>query len=248
MMSPRATGRTGVASAGSGVHSRGTREGDDPNLGSPARRLGSERRRQLPDLRFRALLGATAWARLPAAVRARFAKRLAPGLSVTYVGHVAECRMSGAGWLLAQLARSIGAPLPLARDTGVPAIVSVTEDGIGGGQVWTRLYGRHRGFPQVIHSAKRFAGATGLEEYLGLGVGIALTVSADAHGIRFTSDHYFVALGRYRLRLPHWLGPGALTIDHVDRGQGGFAFILALRHPLLGELIHQTGIFHDAAH
>jgi hypothetical protein len=197
------------------------------------------------DLRFRTLLGADTWAALPGAVRERFAKKLGGGAAVTYVGEVAECRMAPAGWLLAQLARLIGSPLPLGRDIDVPAVVSVTEDGASGGQVWTRIYGRRRGFPQVIHSSKRFAGPTGLEEYLGRGVGIALRVSGDASGIRFLSDHYFLAIGRWRLVLPRWLAPGDLTILHQDRERGSFAFILALDHPLLGPLIHQTGIFRE---
>lgn len=200
---------------------------------------------ELEDLRFRSLLGRDGWNLLPPAVQTRFAKRLLPGKSVTYAGIVAHCRMTGAGWLLAQLCRLIGAPLPLGRDTGLAAVVTVTEDGTRGGQVWTRMYARRQGFPQVIHSAKRFAGPTGLEEYLGLGFGIALTVAASAEGIRFTSDHYFVRLGNYRVRLPAFLAPGRLTIDHTDLGHGAFAFTLALRHRLLGDLIHQIGHFHD---
>lgn len=207
----------------------------------------AEERREasLQDLRFRALLGAQAWSMLPAAVRRRFAKRLAPGCSVTYAGRIVACTMCPGGWLLGQACRLIGAPLPLGRDLGVAAVVTVTEDGASGGQVWTRMYARKHGFPQVIHSAKRFAGPTGLEEYLGGGFGIALRVEARPQGIRFTSDHYFVRLGRLRLRLPRWLAPGALTIDHEDMGEGRFAFILTLHHRLLGELIHQVGHFRD---
>jgi len=199
----------------------------------------------LPDLRFRALLGAEAWDGLPLAVRARFAKRLLPGRSVGYAGQVVACAMRPAGWLLAQACRLIGAPLPLGRDTGVAAVVTVTEDGAGGGQIWTRMYARPRGFPQIIHSAKRFAGPTGLEEYLGGGFGIALTIEADAAGISFLSDHYFIRCGRLRLRLPRWIGPGALRVDHEDLGEGRFAFTLSLRHRLFGEIVRQVGHFHD---
>ena len=174
------------------------------------------RSEDLVDLRFRQLLGAQAWADLPAAVRRRFGKRLGAGQSANYAGRVASCRMSFCGWLLAQACRLIGAPLPLEREGGVAAIVSVTEDGASGGQVWTRVYARKRGFPQVIHSAKRFAGPTGLEEYLGGGFGIALRVTATEGGIRFSSDHYFLQLGPIRLRLPRLLAPGSLTLKNVS--------------------------------
>lgn len=199
----------------------------------------------LADLRFARLLGAEGWARLPQAVRARFAKRYAPGRSVSYAGQISLCRISPAGWLLAQACRLIGAPLPLTRGAGQAAVVTLTEHGPSHGQVWTRVYARADGFPQVIHSAKMFTGPTGLEEYLGLGLGVALRVEALDEALRFRSDHYFLRLGKLRLRLPRWLAPGALTIDHIDRGHGAFAFVLHLQHRLLGELIHQHGEFHD---
>jgi hypothetical protein len=200
---------------------------------------------RLHDLRFRVLLGPEAWSALPPAVRSRFSRRLGAGASITYAGEIVECRSTLLGRLVAQLCRLIGAPLPLSDDIAVPAIVTVTEDGATGGQFWTRMYGRTRGFPQVIHSSKRFAGPTGLEEYLGCGFGIALTASADAEALHFHSDHYFVRVGTLRLRLPRWLGPGALTVSHVGRADGRFAFVLALRHSLFGEIIRQTGLFHE---
>jgi hypothetical protein len=197
------------------------------------------------DVRFRALIGEAGWASLPETVQARFGKRLDGGRTATYAGEVVECRMSRLGWLLAQIGRLIGAPLPLSRAAFVPASVCVTEDPASGGQYWTRIYGRRRGFPQVIHSSKRFAGPTGLEEYVGRGFGIALRIVAENGALHFYSDHYFVQLRRLRLRLPRWLEPGALRISHVDCNHGLFAFVLSVRHPRAGELVRQTAMFRE---
>jgi hypothetical protein len=203
------------------------------------------RDRTLHDLRLSALLGAEAWSALPCAVRQRFSKRLGASVSVTYAGEVVESRRAIFGKLLSQICRLIGAPLPLYDDIAVPAVVTIIEDSATGGQFWTRMYGRKSGFPQVIHSSKRFTGPTGLEEYLGRGFGIALYLSADAEALHFHSDHYFIALGPVRLRLPRWLGPGALTVSHIEQGDGSFAFVLVLHHPLFGEVIRQTGLFRE---
>ena len=200
---------------------------------------------EVGDLRFLALLGAEAWNELPEAVRTRFATRVAGGRLVVYAGEVIDCRMSRCGWLLAQLARFIGGPLPISRAIDVPASVAVSEDPEGGGQFWTRVYGRRRGFPQVIHSAKRFAGPTGLEEHVGRGFGIALTLAVENQALHFLSDHYFFQAFGIRLRLPRWLEPGRLRVSHVDCNHGWFAFVLRLDHPLMGELVAQTAMFRE---
>ena len=207
---------------------------------------GPRRQAPLVDLRFRALVGKEAWDALPQAVRQRFSKRLSGQAVALYRGRVVRTEFSRAGWLLAQALRLIGAPLPVSRDTDVPAVVSVSEDGASGGQLWSRIYGRRRGFPQVIHSAKRFAGATGLEEYVGKGVGMALKVEPMADGLRFVSDHYFIAFAGRRLRLPHGLEPGRTIVEHHDLGHGCFRFSLILDHPLLGRLVEQHALFRDA--
>ena len=200
---------------------------------------------RVPDGRFAALAGQAAWARLPRAIRRRFERKLGESACIAYIGEVTECRFSAFGWTLAQAARLIGAPLPVGGETGVPAIVTVSEDMARGGQCWIRQYGRHRGFPQVIHSVKCFSGPTGLEEYLGYGIGIALRLKVDNGALYFLSDHYFARLGRWRLKLPRWLSPGRLTIGHIDCGARRFAFTLELVHPLFGELVRQVAIFSD---
>jgi hypothetical protein len=197
------------------------------------------------DLRFRSLVGAAAWSRLPAAIADRFSLRLEPGAAITYVGEIVESRRNNIGRLLAHMGRAIGSHLPLHDDIAVPAAVAVMEDPTTGGQFWTRIYGQTHGFPQIVQSSKRFAGPTGLEEYLGFGFGIALIVEADNEALRFRSDHYFFQLSHLRFRLPRWLSPGDLTIAHVDRGAPWFSFVLSLSHPLFGELINQTGLFRE---
>lgn len=201
--------------------------------------------RGIVDLRFRALVGEAAWSRLPPAVQRRFSTHLAPGAVCLYAGEVKETRLSRAGWVLAFIARAIGAPLPLEDGMTGSAVVAVTENAALGGQCWTRTYARAGRFPQVIHSAKCFSGPTGLEELVGHGIGMALTVGEHDGALVFRSARYMLALGRLRIAIPRWLEPGTMEVTHRDEGGGAFRFTLSLRHRWLGEIIHQTARFHD---
>ena len=199
----------------------------------------------LGDLRFRNLLSASDWANLPPDVRRRFSKRVAGGATAVYVGSLTEGWISRAGWWLAQLLRPLGGPLPTSADINVPSIVTVTEDMRAGGQVWTRLYARRSGFPQVIHSAKRFSGPTGLEEYIGFGIAMALRASVEDGALVFRSAGFSLGFGKFRLRLPRWMEPGRLKVEHRDKGAGTFLFSLELTHPLLGPLVRQAGLYRE---
>ncbi len=196
------------------------------------------------DLRFRRLLGKD-WETLPACVRRRFSIKAAPGEAIVYVGRVTEARAGRIGKTLATLCRLIGGPLPTTFKTGTPSVVSITEDCAEGGQTWTRLYGRAAGFPQVIHSAKRFGGPTGLEEHVGAGVGMTLNVAVDKGALVFRSDRYFIsALGR-RLYLPGWLTPGDLAVRHVPIDERRFMFSLEISHWLFGSILEQSVLFEE---
>ena len=135
--------------------------------------------------------------------------------------------------------------MPIGRDIDVPSIVTVTEDMTTGGQIWTRTYTRRHGFPQVIHSSKRFAGPTGLEEYVGFGVCMALNVLVEDRSLRFRSAGYFLQAGSLRVRLPDWATPGTLTVGHRELGDGEFLFTLAIHHPRFGRLIDQAAVFRE---
>lgn len=224
----------------------------EPRPQPPLRHGDGQPDESLGDLRFRALLSEQDWAALPPAVRHRFSRRLAHGATVVYAGTLVETRMSRAGWWLARALRPIGAPLPVSRDDNVASVVTVTEDLAGGGhsreqgQVWTRLYVRRAGFPQIIHSAKRFAGPTGLEEHVGFGIGMTLTVHTVDAALVFRSAGYFVHLFGRRICLPRWLSPGALCVTHAALPDGRFTFTLDLVHPRFGALIHQAAVFREA--
>lgn len=220
---------------------------DDPGerRGDPGRDAGASGHLTLGDLRFRALIPPEEWAGLPLPIRRRFSKRLAGGRTVVFVGEVVETRMSLGGRLLAQAARLIGSPFPTSTDSGVPSVVSVTEDFATGGQIWTRLYARRAGFPQVIHSSKRFFGPTGLEEHVGGGVGMMLTVHAEAGALVFRSAGYFVNVFRHRIPLPGPLTPGLVSVTHRECGDGRFSFTLDVTHPRFGLLIRQCALFRE---
>lgn len=215
------------------------------SLGSPPDSHQPAAAVSLADLRFRTLVGEEAWAQLPEPVRRRFSKRMVPGEMLLYRGRVVATQLSLGGRILAFLARPIGSPLPLVNGATGAALVAVAEDGGREGQSWTRIYTRSGRFPKTIHSAKRFRGPTGLEEYVGCGVGMALQVTVEDAALVFRSDHYFIEIGRLRLHLPKVLEPGRMEITHREEGGGMFSFTLSLTHPALGALIHQLAYFCD---
>jgi len=199
------------------------------------------------DPRFHALLPDADWGRLPVAIWRRFSKRVADGATSVYVGEIDEAYLSRAGWWFAQAARLIGGPLPTSNEVGVPMIVAVTEDAASSGQIWTRICGRRHGFPQVIHSAKRFAGPTGLQEYLGFGLSMELRIAVADAALEFHSTAYALQLAGVRIELPSWLTPGDLTVTHSDLGDGAFRFTLEIIHPRLGPILRQSAVFREAS-
>jgi len=207
---------------------------------------------------YPALVGPS-WSRLPAAVQRRFGTPLVPGGVRLYRGTVLATELSLAGRILAQLARLVGGPMPFTHGAVGATLVGVTQvDGFGAdgvrAQVWTRSYVRPNAFPQVIQSAKCFAGPTGLEERLGYGLVMQLGVRVEgepgATELVFASSAYVLRVAGFTLTLPAWLSPGACEVRHRDEGidphgNGQFTFTLTITHPLLGRLIRQVARYRE---
>jgi hypothetical protein len=190
-------------------------------------------------------LGSDAWERLPSSVQRRFGRALALGESVTYMGEISATQRSPIGCLWAQLLRSVGSPLPLRELAHTASIVVVTADSADS-QCWTRIYHEPGHLPQVVRSMKRFSGPTGLEERVGGGIGMALTVSVEAGALVFRSAGYHWCCGNLRLPIPAWLTPGCMEIRHREESAGRFSFTLSVAHPWWGQIIHQIAYFQDA--
>ena len=194
---------------------------------------------------FRALVGEGQWQALPRAVQLRFDGALAPGEEVVYVGEVACTQRTRIGRLWALLLRFAGSPLPLESLHHTASTVVVTGTRTGA-QCWTRTYESPGRRSQVIRSMKCFSGPTGLEERVGAGLSMALTVSVESRALVFRSVGYHWKVGAWTLSIPMWLTPGAITVRHREERSGRFSFTLSVVHPLFGCLIHQVAYFRDA--
>lgn len=187
---------------------------------------------------YASLLGPS-WGQLPMRTRTRFGVERE---MVCYHGRVVVSDCTLLGRLYRQLARLVGSPLPF-DDTIGPATVVVMATGRGSSS-WTRIY-RRNGRAQAIRSVKRFAGPTELEEYLGLGLCMALRLRVDNASLLFESAGYSLAVGKVRIPVPSWLTPGRLLVRSTELAAPCFRFCLTLTHPRFGEVLRQEAVFED---
>ena len=195
---------------------------------------------------FRALVGDRLWRTLPLEVQQRFGRELTGSERAQYRGEVLFTHRKLVGRLWAQLLRIVGAPLPLESFSRIASTVVVTAGDRAGAQCWTRSYELPGGKSQIIRSTKSFTGPTGLEERVGAGLSMALTVSVESRALVFQSAGYYWQWGGGRLSVPTWLTPGQITVRHQEEYAGRFSFSLTVDHPWLGRLIHQVALFQDA--
>jgi hypothetical protein len=194
---------------------------------------------------LREILGSAAWARLPEAVRVRFADR-AP--AVDYAGEFEIVRAGLAGRIIAWACQIIGTPVVPRTGKGVPAIVHVgpSREGVE----WRREYHWSGRPPYLVRSTKVIRAEGVLVEELPAGLCMSLDVYERAGILHFVSRAYFFEVPIpgtrrcVRLKLPMWLSPGTTHVEHVDEAEGWFRFTMTVTHPFFGEMFYQTGRFH----
>jgi hypothetical protein len=74
---------------------------------------------------------------------------------------------------------------------------------------------------------------------------MTLTIHVEDGVLVFRSNNYFLKFAQWRLRLPGWASPGALSVSHAEQGDGRFLFTLELSHKRLGLLIRQSAAFRE---
>jgi hypothetical protein len=188
---------------------------------------------------LRDVLGATAWSRLPEAVRERFADTTAVA---TYAGAYEVVRASALGRVFAWIGILFGTPVAPRAENHVAARVLVRPDARG--VAWDREYLWADGTRSLVCSTKVVTEDGLLIEMLPARLCMPLDTYVEGGVLHFVSRGYYFHLGAgFRLWLPALLSPGVTHVEHIDLGHGWFRFTMTVTHPLGGEVYFQTGRF-----
>jgi hypothetical protein len=188
---------------------------------------------------LRAVVGASAWDRLPLAVRERFADHAE---AVTYAGSYEVVRASRLGQMFAWLGLLFGMPVTPREGTDVEARVRVRPGALG--VAWDREYLWADGARHLVRSTKVVGRDAQLTERLPARLCMPLHTYVEGAVLHFVSVGYYFDLGfGLRLWLPGLFSPGVTHVEHVDLDHGWFRFTMTVTHPLFGEMFFQTGRF-----
>lgn len=216
------------------------------NTENSRRPAARARRAAAIDPTIRLLLGSAAWHRLAGPVRGRFAVKPLPGRAFVWSGTMEVVHLSRLGRVFATLLRLFGMPLAPWTGRDVPVAITLSPAGSNATE-WARRYAfAHR--TAVVSSRKTLDAELKLIELTRGGLGMRLSVAEVNGALRFASERFFWRPAFWRggglaVPIPLPLTPGRLRVDHEELGGGNFRFSLAMRHPLLGLTVFQTGVF-----
>ncbi len=192
---------------------------------------------------FAALVGEAGWARLPAAIRKRFAADQSYLGTKIYAGTMQVVHASFIGKIIALFCRLIGTPLAPYIGSNVPTEVRLYKK--RGGVCWERIYAFAGKAPVSVKSVKIPDAKRGLLECVGAGFGMTLNLYEQDRALHFVSTGFFWQAGPVRHPLPDLLSPGAAHVIHTELGGGFFRFTMAIRHKWFGETFFQDGVFSE---
>ena len=193
---------------------------------------------------FKTLLG-KGWKQLHPDIQNRFGIE-SSHRKTTYKGTMHKVKMSFAGRLFANFSRLLGTPLSIHSGSHVPCEVRVYPDIKLGGMIWDRLYFFPGKPVNRVVSTKCIQQTCGLIEVATSGFGMYSRVSVEDGAIVFASERFFCTIGKRKIPLPHLLSPGKTIARQKALSDGRFEFTLHIRHPLLGTVFYQLGIFSEA--
>ncbi|WP_152047098.1 DUF4166 domain-containing protein [Aureimonas psammosilenae] len=190
---------------------------------------------------FASVLGAD-WFELGAIVRRHYSLRPFRRDAVTVRGAMDEVWHSNLAKLPLPMARLAGALVPY-RGRDVPIEVHYSAREADGTLHWDRVFHFPGRSPFHFRSHMELAGGNEVIEFVRLGIGMRLAVTAEAGALVFRGKGYvWRVLGR-DWPLPLELVLGRAYVEERPAGEDRFSMRMNLVHPLFGELFRYSGRF-----
>ena len=185
-------------------------------------------------------LGFGGWLRLTPAARAHWAAvdRTAQALQGRISGHATL-----PGRLVAWLARRAGCPFGPVNREDVPVTVRLWLGADGIKLYWQRRYDIPGRRPLFVRSTMSNLPDGRLAEIFPSGLGVTLRMEETDGRLRFTSTGFVWRTPRRLLLIPHWLGPGRLSVVEGCGADGSHSLALTLTHPWFGTIYRLDGLY-----
>lgn len=190
---------------------------------------------------FESVLGAD-WAELGAIVRRHYRLRPFSHDSVTVYGSMDEVWHSALAKALLPMARLVGALVPY-RGRDVPIEVHYSARAGDGTLHWDRVFHFPGRSPFHFRSHMELAGGNEVIEFVRLGIGMRLAVTAEDGALVFRGRGYVWRLLGRDWPLPLGAVLGQAYVEERPAGPDRFTMRMTLVHPLFGELFRYSGRF-----
>lgn len=196
---------------------------------------------------FKKILGAE-WGRLHPDIQARFDKNPLPGRPLNYTGQMTELTCSRLGRWLGHTSLPFikGALIPYA-DRDFPVDIQVYSQPDCPSIFKQRTY-RLNGRKPIMFTSYMTEGPRGeVFEYVGMGLGMKLTLRVCDGNLHFESEGYFLQLFGVRIPLPGLITPGKTYLCHRNNSANQFDIRIEIRHPWFGTTFTQAGVFREVS-